>query len=166
MAWIPRWGSLWMAFPSVSSLHFISLFASVSILCSFREGLPSSWASRHHPLLGLSIHSLQHQLCPRVCTAEPLATPSFPILFIEFYVSLTNGTYWIFPQRFFLIWEIYGEFLHILVKNLFGYLYNSLGFSFMNSYTFHIRVLHLYHFASPLPVLPMSPPFLKFVILL
>jgi hypothetical protein len=31
MGWIPRWGSLWMAFPSVSSPHFISIFPPVSI---------------------------------------------------------------------------------------------------------------------------------------
>jgi hypothetical protein len=26
MGWIPRWGSLWMAFPSVSAPHFVSVF--------------------------------------------------------------------------------------------------------------------------------------------
>jgi hypothetical protein len=31
MGWIPRWGSLWMFFPSVSS-HFVSLFPPVSVL--------------------------------------------------------------------------------------------------------------------------------------
>ena len=30
--WIPRWGSLWIAFPSVSAPHFVSIFPSVSIL--------------------------------------------------------------------------------------------------------------------------------------
>jgi hypothetical protein len=32
MGWIPRWGSLWMAFPSVSAPHFVSLFAKVEAL--------------------------------------------------------------------------------------------------------------------------------------
>jgi hypothetical protein len=32
MGWIPRWGSLWMAFPSVSAPHFDSIFPPVSIL--------------------------------------------------------------------------------------------------------------------------------------
>ena len=32
MGWIPRRGSIWMAFSSDSALHFISLFAPVSIL--------------------------------------------------------------------------------------------------------------------------------------
>jgi hypothetical protein len=31
----PRWGSLWMAFPSVSATHFVSIFAPVSILFPF-----------------------------------------------------------------------------------------------------------------------------------
>ena len=26
MGWIPRWGSLWMAFPSVNASHFVSVF--------------------------------------------------------------------------------------------------------------------------------------------
>jgi hypothetical protein len=28
MGWIPRWGSLWMAFPSVSAPHFVPIFFS------------------------------------------------------------------------------------------------------------------------------------------
>jgi hypothetical protein len=32
MGWIPRWGSLWMAFPSVSNSHFVSIVPPVSIL--------------------------------------------------------------------------------------------------------------------------------------
>jgi hypothetical protein len=32
MGCIPRWGRLWKAFPSVSALHFISIFPLVSIL--------------------------------------------------------------------------------------------------------------------------------------
>ena len=32
MAWIPRWGILWMAFPSVSAPHFLSVFPPMSIL--------------------------------------------------------------------------------------------------------------------------------------
>ena len=30
--WIPRWGSLWLTFPSVSTPHFISIFPPLSIL--------------------------------------------------------------------------------------------------------------------------------------
>uniref|UniRef100_A0A0V1KHN4 Uncharacterized protein n=1 Tax=Trichinella nativa TaxID=6335 RepID=A0A0V1KHN4_9BILA len=29
MGWIPRWGSLWMAFPSVSAPHFVSVTPSM-----------------------------------------------------------------------------------------------------------------------------------------
>jgi hypothetical protein len=29
MGWIPRWGSLWMAFPSVSALNFVSVTPSM-----------------------------------------------------------------------------------------------------------------------------------------
>ena len=32
MGWILRWGSLWMAFPSDSPSHFVSVFPPVSIL--------------------------------------------------------------------------------------------------------------------------------------
>jgi hypothetical protein len=35
MGWIPRWGSLWMAFPSISVPHFVSVFSPVSILFPF-----------------------------------------------------------------------------------------------------------------------------------
>ena len=27
MGWIPKWGSLWIAFPSVFAPHFVSIFA-------------------------------------------------------------------------------------------------------------------------------------------
>jgi hypothetical protein len=32
MGWIPRWGSLWMVFPSVSALNFVSVTPSIRIL--------------------------------------------------------------------------------------------------------------------------------------
>ena len=32
MGWIPRWGSLWVAFPSVSAPHFVSIFPPMNIL--------------------------------------------------------------------------------------------------------------------------------------
>jgi hypothetical protein len=32
MGWVPRWGSLWMAFPSVSAPYFVLIFPPVSIL--------------------------------------------------------------------------------------------------------------------------------------
>jgi len=32
MGWIPRWSSLWMAFPSVSAPHFVSIFPPLTIL--------------------------------------------------------------------------------------------------------------------------------------
>ena len=32
MGWIPMWGSFWMAFPSVSALHFVSVSPSMGIL--------------------------------------------------------------------------------------------------------------------------------------
>jgi hypothetical protein len=42
MGWIPRWGSLWMAFLLVSTPHFVSMFPPVVILFSLlrrTEGL-------------------------------------------------------------------------------------------------------------------------------
>jgi hypothetical protein len=35
MGWIPRWGCLWMAFPSVSTPHFVSVFLPVRIVFPF-----------------------------------------------------------------------------------------------------------------------------------
>jgi hypothetical protein len=35
MGWIPRWGSLWMIFPSVSAPHFVSVSPHMGILFSF-----------------------------------------------------------------------------------------------------------------------------------
>jgi hypothetical protein len=35
MGWIPRWGSLWMAFPSVSPPFFVSIFLPVDIFTPF-----------------------------------------------------------------------------------------------------------------------------------
>jgi hypothetical protein len=32
VGWIPKWGSLWMAFSSGSDIHFVSIFPPVSIL--------------------------------------------------------------------------------------------------------------------------------------
>jgi hypothetical protein len=32
MGWIPRWGSLWMALPSVSTPHFVPIFVRMNIL--------------------------------------------------------------------------------------------------------------------------------------
>ena len=46
MGWIPMWGCLWMVYASISALYFISIFAPVSILFSFKEGLK-------HPHFGL-----------------------------------------------------------------------------------------------------------------
>ena len=47
MGWIPRWGSLWMAFPSVSPPDFISVFSPMSILFPLlrRTEAPTLWSS-------------------------------------------------------------------------------------------------------------------------
>lgn len=91
-----------------SLVVFSPLLLSASPLCQGHwlwpyYGCPGqlSFLPTPHPLPGLSILSLQHELCLRVCTAEPLPALGFPIWFIEFYVSLTNGTYWILPRIFF-----------------------------------------------------------------
>ena len=42
MGWIHRWGSLWMAFPSVSTPHFVSIFPPVSILFSLLRSTEAS----------------------------------------------------------------------------------------------------------------------------
>ena len=45
MEWIPRWDSLWMPFPSASALHFVSIFAPMSILFHFlRTEAPTLWS--------------------------------------------------------------------------------------------------------------------------
>ena len=47
MGWIPRWGSPWMAFPSVYAPHFVSLFDPVIILFPFlrRNEALTLWSS-------------------------------------------------------------------------------------------------------------------------
>jgi hypothetical protein len=47
MGWIPRWISLWMAFPSVSAPHFVSIFPPVSILFPLLRSTEASklWSS-------------------------------------------------------------------------------------------------------------------------
>ena len=47
IGWIPRWGTLWMAFPSGSASHFISLFAPLSILFTLLKSTEEStfWSS-------------------------------------------------------------------------------------------------------------------------
>ena len=52
MEWISTWGSLRMAFPSISAPHFVSVFFLMSIMFPFLRrtkapnfDLPSSWAS-------------------------------------------------------------------------------------------------------------------------
>jgi hypothetical protein len=47
MGWIPRWGSLWMAFPSVSAPYFVCIFAPVSILFPLlrRTDTSTLWSS-------------------------------------------------------------------------------------------------------------------------
>jgi hypothetical protein len=42
IVWIPRWGSLWMAYPSVSGLHFVSIYPPVSILFSLLRSTETS----------------------------------------------------------------------------------------------------------------------------
>jgi hypothetical protein len=37
MGWITRWGSLWMAFPSVSAPQFASIFSHMCTLFPFRR---------------------------------------------------------------------------------------------------------------------------------
>jgi hypothetical protein len=45
--WVPRWGSLWMAFPSVSAPHFVSIFSPVSIFFHLLRSTEAStlWSS-------------------------------------------------------------------------------------------------------------------------
>ena len=47
MGWDPRWSSLWMAFPSVSAPHFVSIFPPVSMLFSLLRSTEAStlWSS-------------------------------------------------------------------------------------------------------------------------
>ena len=47
MGWILRWESLWMAFPSISAQHFVSIFSSVSILFTLLRSTEASifWSS-------------------------------------------------------------------------------------------------------------------------
>jgi len=37
MGWIPQWGSLWMAFPSLSAPHFVSIFPPVFLFPLLRR---------------------------------------------------------------------------------------------------------------------------------
>ena len=47
MGWIPRWGSLWMALPSVSAPHFVSVSPPMSILFPLlrRTEVSTLWSS-------------------------------------------------------------------------------------------------------------------------
>jgi hypothetical protein len=47
MEWIPRWGSLWVTFPSVSAPHFVSIFPPVHILFTLLRSTEAStfWSS-------------------------------------------------------------------------------------------------------------------------
>ena len=47
LGWIPRWGSLWMAYPLVCASHFVSVFPPVSILFPLlrRTKTPTLWSS-------------------------------------------------------------------------------------------------------------------------
>jgi hypothetical protein len=47
MGWIPRWGSLWMVFPSVSALNFVSVIPSMGILFPIliRREVSTLWSS-------------------------------------------------------------------------------------------------------------------------
>jgi hypothetical protein len=47
MGWIPRWGSLWMAFASVSAPHLVSIFPPVSISFTLLRNTEAStfWSS-------------------------------------------------------------------------------------------------------------------------
>jgi hypothetical protein len=55
VGWIPRWGSLWIAFPSVSATHFLSIFPPMSLLFPLFESLK-------HPHLVFSLLGL-HMVC-------------------------------------------------------------------------------------------------------
>jgi hypothetical protein len=47
LGWIPRWGSLWMAFPSVSPPHFVSVSPPICILLPLirRTEVSTLWSS-------------------------------------------------------------------------------------------------------------------------
>jgi hypothetical protein len=42
MGWIPRYGSLWMAFPSISAPHIVSIFLPVGILLNLLKSSEES----------------------------------------------------------------------------------------------------------------------------
>jgi hypothetical protein len=47
MRWIPGWGSLWMVFPSISALYFVSVTHSMGILFPIlrRDKVSTLWSS-------------------------------------------------------------------------------------------------------------------------
>ena len=47
MGLIPRWGSLWMAFPSVSAPHFVSITPPMGILFPLLKRILNFWANIH-----------------------------------------------------------------------------------------------------------------------
>jgi hypothetical protein len=54
MGWIPRWGSLWLAFPSVSTPHFVSIWVSYLVH-------PSKKHWNNHILVSLLL--VLHMIC-------------------------------------------------------------------------------------------------------
>jgi hypothetical protein len=55
MGWIPRWGSLWLAFPSVSVPYFVSVFPPVNTLFPVLRKTEAStlWSSSVNGISGI-----------------------------------------------------------------------------------------------------------------
>ena len=66
MGWIPRWGSLWMTFPSVSTLHFVLIFP----LDRSNSGL-KIWRC-----VGDPIHQLRSLPNLWICSLQVLSLPT------------------------------------------------------------------------------------------
>jgi hypothetical protein len=75
MEWIPRWGNIWMAFPSVSALHFVPVFPldgnNSGLIFLIWVGSPVSQGmvstGSISPLLGISANVIPHWVLGASC---------------------------------------------------------------------------------------------------
>ena len=96
MGWIPRWGSLWMAFPSVSAPHFVSIFPPMSILFPLLRSTEAStlWFSHMlHYVHSSHIYNSQKWKKPRCPSTEEWIQKMWYIYTMKYYSAIKNNEF-------------------------------------------------------------------------